>query len=203
MQHVFKNTKWNAYNWFFPICITYQWLKSAHIYFTEKSGDMLYTAALDIHTHTWDRYLLEKGGRTQVIIFSSHLSKLCACPISRVWNILSLIWGWSYAVLWLHSIRAPMDLTIWWEHKSIEHQARLWLVDLYSSGSITNQRSGLQLTYTWSGPHLSSIDLQWHTSRFLDLIILHNASDLGNLFDGFQIKFTLSSFGLQSVKVNQ
>lgn len=145
------------------------------------------------YTHTWDRYLLEKGGRTQVIIFSSHLSKLCACPISRVWNILSLIWGWSYAVLWLHSIRAPMDLTIWWEHKSIEDQARLWLVDLYSSG-----------TYTWSGPHLCSIDLQWHyASRFLDLIILHNASDLGNLFDGFQIKFTLSSFALQSVKVNQ
>ena len=129
-----------------------------------------------------------------MIIFSSHLSKLCACPISRVWNILSLIWGWSYAVLWLHSISAPMGFD----------NLVNWRPDLYSSGSITNQRSGLQLTYTWSGPHLSSIDLQWHyTSRFLDLIILHNTSDLGNLFDGFQVKFTLSSFALQSVKVNQ
>ena len=47
-------------------------------------------------------------------------------------------------VLWLHSIRAPMgfdNLTIWWEHKSIEDQAGLCLVDLYSSGSIRGQVS--------------------------------------------------------------
>ena len=32
-------------------------------------------------------------------------------------------------------------LTIWWEHKSIEDQAGLCLVDLYSSGSIRGQVS--------------------------------------------------------------
>ena len=131
MQHVFKNTKWNAYNWFFPICITYQWLKSAHIYFTEKSGDMLYTATLDIHT--WDRYLLEKGGRTQVIIFSSHLSKLCACPISRVWNILSLIWGWSYAVCTV-TAQYPCSYGFWQFGGSISQlktrQASVWLISI-------------------------------------------------------------------------
>ena len=150
---------------------------SPYIFYGKVWWYVVYCCSRYTYTHIWDRYLLEKGGRTQVIIFSSHLSKLCACPISRVWNILSLIWGWSYAVLWLHSISAPMGFD----------NLVNWRPDLYSSGSITNQRSGLQLTYTWSGPHLSSIDLQWHyTSRFLDLIILHNASDLGNLFDGFQ-----------------
>ena len=69
-------------------------------------------------------------------------------------------------------------LTIW----LIEDQISILVGQSPIRGQVSNW-----LTHDLALTYVSSIDLQWHyTSRFLDLIILHNASDLGNLFDGFQ-----------------